>query len=229
MKKIILYILFLAITTGINAQDLTISPDPVIKELTVADEDVYISFTINNNTSTDKVVYWDFVSTNSPEEWELYICDNNLCYTPAVTSCPCNKPNVLLGNSSNVWKMNIIPNGVPGTGVVELRLIDECESTTTAMDIPITFMVEETTSTSFGDLNNNINIYPNPSSQNINIKEDAEVKEIIIYNLIGKKIRRVNHTIGQSHDISDLDRGIYLIRMLNKEQNILKVSRLTKR
>ena len=125
--------------------------------------------------------------------------------------------------------MHCVPNGVAGTGVVNLRILEECEGQTSIIEIPITYVVNETTSTSFQDINNNISIYPNPASQQMNIKEDADVTDVVIYNLIGKKIKRLKHTPGRSHDISDLDRGIYLVRMLNKEQNILKVTRLTKR
>jgi hypothetical protein len=230
MKKTLLYSLFLLFTTGLlGQQELTVNPSPVIKELSAEDDEVKVEFTITNNSSRDTEIWWNFDSGTSPDEWEFFVCDLNLCYTPSVTSCPCSKANFLAGESDNLFSMTIIPNGAEGTGIVNMRITDVCDGTTSTLEIPITYMVGETSSTSFQDINNKINIYPNPSSQSMNIMHDEEVREIIIYNLIGKKIRRVKHTPGQSHNISDLDRGIYLIRMLNKQQNILKVSRLTKR
>lgn len=230
MKKTLLYSFLLFFTTGIFAQsDLVVNPTPVIKELSAEDDEVKVEFTITNNSSRDSEVWWEFDNGTSPDAWEFFFCDLNLCYTPSVTSCPCSKPNLITGNSDNVFSMTVIPNGVEGTGIMNLRILESCNGTVSVLEVPITYIVGETTSTSFQDINNKINIYPNPSSQVINIMDDKEVSELIFYNLIGKKIRRVKHSPGQSHDVSDLDRGIYLIRMLNKEHNILKVSRLTKR
>lgn len=229
MKETLLFLLSFIFIVGVNAQDLSVNPDPVTKELSVEDGDVKVDFTITNNTSRETEVWWEMDRGAAPDEWDFYLCDVNLCYTPAVTSCPCNKPNFLAGNSTNIYMMHVVPNGVAGSGVVNLRILEECEGDVSIIEIPITYEVSGTTSTQFEDINNNITIYPNPSSQSIRIMEDREVSEIIIYNLIGKKIKRLNHSPGQSHDISELDRGIYLLRMLNEDQNILKVSRLTKR
>lgn len=226
-QTILLFILFF--TFGLSAQDLIVDPDPVTLEFNVADGDTKVDFYITNNTNRDTEVWWEFDRGESPDEWDFYLCDINLCYTPAITSCPCSKPNELFANTEYVYMMHCVPNGVAGTGVVNLRILEECEGQTSIIEIPITYVVNETTSTSFQDINNNISIYPNPASQQMNIKEDADVTDVVIYNLIGKKIKSLKHTPGRSHDISDLDRGIYLVRMLNKEQNILKVTRLTKR
>ena len=229
MKNNLLLLLFLFGIVGVQAQDLTVNPDPVLLEIDVDIVDEKVDFNIINNSNRDTEVYWSFEPIDAPAEWVFYLCDLNVCYTPAVTSCPCSKPNEIAANSTNTFMMHLQPNEVMGTGSVMLKILEVCEGETSILDIPITYVVSETSSTAFQDINNNISIYPNPSSQLLNIKEDQEVTDIIIYNLIGKKIKTLKHTPGRSHDISQLDRGIYLVRMLNKEQNILKVSRLTKR
>ena len=229
MKRTLLLLFSLCFSFSLVAQDITVDPMPVVKELGADDGDVKVDFNVNNNTNRELTVFWEFDRGTCPDEWTLFLCDVNLCYTEAITSCPCSQPNSLAANSSNVFMMHVIPNGVMGVGTFTLKILDECNGTVSMLDIPITFDVDDTSSAAFQDIDNNINIYPNPSSHMLNIKEDKEVSDIIIYNLIGKKIRNVKHSPGMSHDISDLERGIYLIRMLNKEQNILKVSRLTKK
>jgi len=229
MKKTLLLVLTLCFTFGLNAQDISVTPDPVTKHLTVDEGDVKVDFNLVNNTTRDAEVWWEFDRGNVPAEWGLFLCDANLCYTASVTSCPCNNPNLLPGSTETVFQMHVENNGVMGTGTFTIKILESCNGTETVTEIPVTFVVTETTSTGFQDINNKIKLYPNPSSQLLNIKEDAEVSDIIIYNLIGKKIKTLKHSVGESHDISELDRGIYLIRMLNKEQHILNVSRLTKK
>jgi len=229
-KTLLLLLLFFGAQFSITAQDISVNPDPVMLEIDKTVVDQKVDFMVVNNANRDIDVYWEFEPIDAPDDWTFYLCDLNVCYTPAIISCPCNKPNFLAANSSNVFMMHIQPNEVTGTGSVMLKILEACDDgSTSLLEIPITYVVSETSSTSFQDLNNDISIYPNPSSQMISIKEDKEVTDIIIYNLIGKKIKSVSHSEGQSHDITDLERGIYLVRMLNEEQNILKVSRLTKR
>ena len=118
MKQTLLLIFSFCLSLGLGAQDISFNPDPVVKHLTVNEVDVKVDFTVNNNTTREINVWWEFDRGNCPPEWDLYLCDINLCYTPSVTSCPCSKPNLLLGNSTNTFMMHVVPNGVMYDGKV---------------------------------------------------------------------------------------------------------------
>lgn len=230
MKKTLLLIFLFCSGFGLFGQDLSFSPDQLMLEVSAESTDEKIDFTITNNGTEDLELYWSFEATDgTPDEWWLFLCDVNLCYTHFVSSCPCNKPNFIDAGQTVTFMMHINPNQIEGTGSLLLKILPECDATESILDIPIAFTAGNPSSTEFQDLNHNISIYPNPTAHSLNIKEDQDIETVIVYNLIGKKIRTFKHSPGQSHDVSDLAKGIYLIRMLNADQNIVKVSRLTKR
>lgn len=72
-------------------------------------------------------------------------------------------------------------------------------------------------------------IYPNPTFDSFSIKNDSEVDEISIFNIVGKKVLTESHITGEEHKVSELKRGIYLVRLLNEDDEVLQVIRLTKK
>ncbi len=59
----------------------------------------------------------------------------------------------------------------------------------------------------------NLNIYPNPTSGIVNFDVCEQIKEIKIYNYLGKIIRTEQKNINDQIDISNLKNGIYLIEI----------------
>ena len=173
--------------------------------------------------------FWNINRGTVPQEWEFFICDKNQCYTTTVLSCPCSKPNELNPGEELKLELHIGPNGVSGSGVLGLEIMTDCEGTNIVDDIPVTYNVEETSSTHLENINNKISIYPNPVNDYFNISDDNDVDEISIFNIVGKKIISLDHAPGQSHDISKLQKGLYLVRLIDDSQNILKAIRLTKK
>ncbi|MBT8232598.1 MAG: T9SS type A sorting domain-containing protein [Saprospiraceae bacterium] len=232
MRKHLL-LLFSLFGFCLNAQVLSVTPDPIILEVPGDVVDKKIDMIVKNTSGSDVDFWWSIDRGSCPDEWKFYLCDVNLCYTPSVTSCPCNKENTLAPNEEGTLMMHIIPNGVTGMGVITLKLTDACDGksssgSTSIVELPITFNVG-TTSTKFSEINNDISIFPNPTYDQIKLKEDENVSELVIYNIVGKKLMRLKHSKGQSHDVSELDKGIYLVRLINKKNNVLKVLRLTKK
>ena len=66
-------------------------------------------------------------------------------------------------------------------------------------------------------------IYPNPTFDTFEVTEDSNVKSIAIYNIIGKEVLTVSHTTGQFHDVSFLNEGIYLVRMLDATLSLIHI------
>lgn len=73
-----------------------------------------------------------------------------------------------------------------------------------------------------------IKIYPNPTTDFIQIANDNDVSKIAIYNIIGKNLKTSTHFSGKSHDVSSLQKGIYLIRLFDENDKVLSVLRLNK-
>ncbi len=87
-------------------------------------------------------------------------------------------------------------------------------------------------STSLSTTNNtktNLKIYPNPATHFIKLKEVTGVTSIIVYNLVGRKIKQFQAQKGKAYSITDLPKGMYLIQFLGLEGDILTTQRLSKR
>jgi len=73
-----------------------------------------------------------------------------------------------------------------------------------------------------------LNIYPNPNNGKFDISTTGkgEIKEVIIYNIIGEKVfHQLFDDVSLKVDISGLDNGLYMLQVYNKTQNKI----LTKR
>jgi len=76
-----------------------------------------------------------------------------------------------------------------------------------------------------------VKVYPNPAINYIEFQNPGDqVKRVVIYNLVGRPIKRVNATTGKNwYDVSDLSRGMYLIQLLNAKGSIITTKRINKR
>ncbi|HMG14465.1 MAG TPA: T9SS type A sorting domain-containing protein [Saprospiraceae bacterium] len=88
---------------------------------------------------------------------------------------------------------------------------------------------------SFGSYTNNtepvkITIYPNPSADYIQIQDkDNIVSTAVLYNLAGRKIRTFETEGGNSLNISDLPKGMYLMQFLDSKDKLVGTQRLSKK
>lgn len=60
-------------------------------------------------------------------------------------------------------------------------------------------------------------IYPNPTSDNINIEMENEVKSVEIYSLLGQKVLSVNT---KNINVSNLPKGVYMVRIEDTNNTI---------
>jgi hypothetical protein len=83
------------------------------------------------------------------------------------------------------------------------------------------------TSTSSLDENeitqNNLHVFPNPTSDNITIESMETIQQIEIYNVLGEK---VGHKAATSNTVElslvNLEKGIYLIKIVSEKGNFTK-------
>lgn len=71
-----------------------------------------------------------------------------------------------------------------------------------------------------------ISIFPNPTNEVFKISTESKINKIEIYNLIGKKIKTIKNDKSNTFNVSDLRIGIYLIRIFDSNNRVLKVVRL---
>lgn len=74
-----------------------------------------------------------------------------------------------------------------------------------------------------------IKIYPNPAFNFIGLNQVTGVGTIIIYNLVGRKMKIFNAFKGKKYDIADLPRGMYLVQLLGSDGKIMTTQRMSKK
>lgn len=87
-----------------------------------------------------------------------------------------------------------------------------------------------TTNTTVKNKKPTLTIYPNPFVNYIKINDNDDlVREVVVYNLLGKKMKTFPATSGKSYNVSNLPRGYYLIQLFGERNKIIRTQRINKR
>lgn len=230
MRRNLLLILFV-LTASIGFGQLTVEPDTLFFEADTSNHDAVAHFSVTNSGNETAEFYWVLDILDAPSEWEFQVCDDNLCYLYGRLSCSCANPNFLdAGATSDNFSLHFNSNGVIGQASVAYRLVSVCngDTTTNVTVLPATLSSQGTSSNTDIEELSDIIIYPNPSAELFRIKNDSEIKKIEIKSIIGKHIRSESHYKGQAHYINELPYGFYVVSMMDENNNIKKVIRITK-
>lgn len=75
-----------------------------------------------------------------------------------------------------------------------------------------------------------ITVYPNPATNYISIDNADNVKQIVIINLVGRKLKTFESVQkDERYDVSELPNGMYLIQIIDNSNKILTTQRVSKR
>lgn len=190
---------------------------------------------IENMSGANMKLQWKVIYNNMPADWSatLGICDNKQCYSGSDI------------NVGNLWETLDYSHTVVGdfhlTGdlssasgvgpyVVRIRLNNKTIPTDTAI---ATFIFGKgtasvpTTKVTAAD----VQLYPNPATSSVNVvfDEAADVKNVAIYNIIGKQMS-LYRTMGNSANmnVENMPAGIYFVRLLNSRGDIVATRKFTK-
>lgn len=67
-----------------------------------------------------------------------------------------------------------------------------------------------------------VSIYPNPANEFVTISSSVEINKIEVYNLLGKKVSSSSSLINNTLDISNLSKGMYLLKLTSEEGTATK-------
>lgn len=77
--------------------------------------------------------------------------------------------------------------------------------------------------------NPTIKIFPNPASDYIELTDNEKIGKIVVFNLVGKEMKRFDASNGQRYNISELPKGMYLVQLLDKSGQTVVTQRVSKR
>ncbi len=77
--------------------------------------------------------------------------------------------------------------------------------------------------------NISVSIFPNPATEYITVNNDDVVKNIVVFNMVGRKIRSFTTEKGERYEIGDLPNGLYVVQLFGRNNKVLLTQRLTKK
>ena len=79
-------------------------------------------------------------------------------------------------------------------------------------------------------LTKQLTIYPNPATNFIMLKNSTDVNEVRIFNLIGRQVTNFTSVEkGQSFPVANLPNGMYLVQLIDVNNDIISTHRMNKR
>lgn len=248
MKQLILLFFFLLANLGfVKAQNYEITPNDSTLDTLVDLTDAFTSGKMHsdlyNNTSGEVELRWEITQVNGPTEWQAQLCVNNEsggCFSWDVLSnsaaaLPNPIPLTIAANDHSIFDLGVRPKSVAGCGTYEIKVTPMNDTT----DVLVTgaynfrFNVDANCVALVSATNNfdksSVKIFPNPTTDYFTITDNSYVKSIQVFNIVGKQMAMTNFQNGDAINISNFPNGLYLVRMLDKDGDVLTTTRLTKR
>jgi hypothetical protein len=225
MVRSLLFVLF--VTLGLRSEaQVAVTPNPLSANFAVTVTDFGDDIYITNNKDTTYTIYWQLIKDATwPATWDTYMCDLNLCYLDNVDKSSNNLPNsVTMG--THKFSFHIKPNGTAGANNVTLKLFAEKNMASEVFSSNMSFST--TTSSTKDNSVNAIKIYPNPATEYIMIGNAPNVYRVVVYNLFGKEVKSFFHFNGAQHDVEDLKSGMYVVKLFDSKNKVLKSIKLNK-
>ena len=192
------------------------------------DKEITPSVLLRNLSNRTIQVQWELSKTNLSEGWSAVVCDHQ-CYTHLISE---KTFELKTGEVLQDFKVAFRPNGKEGMGNYELVLFEVNNRKATEQKITFNAAANSSVATSNTQINqlNPPKVFPNPATEYIYLNDEAEqVNHIEVYNVVGRKMQslKVNNS-NERYNISLLPRGIYMIRMLDKQGHIVRTQRISK-
>lgn len=226
MKHIYLIISVLLCGSALaqNAR-FSVAPNPNTLYFTPDNSDHHIASHVRNHTNETLTMLWTREVLMMPLGWSTYVCDGNNCYADHVSKCPEIYPNYISPGDSSILDIHIYEDGNMGAAHVVMWVFEK-DDTTKKVKVDYTFNKV----VSNRDIKNiAVKVYPNPASNSFTVDYNAGLMRIDMVNLLGKRIRSYRPTPNASYDISDLEEGLYFIRLIGPNEQTLRTLRLQKR
>ncbi len=226
MKQLLLSTLLICTFAQIRAQSsLTLQPDVVELDVDRTQFETVAHSWVTNTSDTVKTFRWTRSIESMTEGWANAICDRNACYSTDTDSTPDAFLLELAAGDSSMIDVHIRPNGIEGQAVVKVTVfeVDDPDNR-----VEGTYRFNQTTPTSDVNLDV-IKLFPNPTTEYFELSEAYDVARVIVYNLGGRQMKSFISYPGAKFMVAELPRGMYLVRLIDRQRGVLKTLRLTKR
>lgn len=185
-------------------------------------EEIAPSVTVKNNGNYSIEVRWERVRNNLPQGWDAVVCDKQCTSSDAKTFT------LAPGESISNFRVSFRPNGVEGIANMDIKIY-EVRNQSNSITVNFSASASQSSGISAVSGSSTPSVYPNPAIDHIMVQDgNNEVKYLEIYNVVGRKIEDFTVNSGGKYDVSGLPLGMYMVRMLDKNKNIIRTQRISK-
>ncbi|MEL6969530.1 MAG: T9SS type A sorting domain-containing protein [Bacteroidota bacterium] len=211
MKQNILLLFSLLLTFGLAAQNLEFSTSPVVVSDLPSSEFEGVGYaTIVNTADTERNLTWERNVIEKTEAWGTAVCDNVQCYFPNVDTADF----MLAPNSDGTMDVHAYPGGVDGSAVVEVIVTDRDDASLSVSNV---YYFNADPSSTVDVTRQQIKVYPNPSTGLFSVKAGKQLATVQVFSLTGQQVKNFTYNDGQWYDISDLPKGTYVVRLIDRD------------
>lgn len=243
MKRAIPFFAFIFLVFTMSAQIIEINPNPKIMHYDGQDlSDNYLDnvgkYDVTNLTNNQISMRWTRLPVaDCPSAWDFLVCDNNNCYDASVSTNIGNGLDaaVLEANEvvTDLFSLHVKPKGQPGCCMVQIEYYLDSDPNTVIATAEFDISINDPqcfVSTS-EEVVSALRVFPNPMTDYFQLEgNDAnDVRNLVVYNLVGRKVRIFDATNSNQFDMSGLPGGIYLVGIVGTEGEILKTVRISRR
>lgn len=74
-----------------------------------------------------------------------------------------------------------------------------------------------------------LRVFPNPTTDSFMVVDNLLVNEIVLYNIIGRKVKSFEFQNKRKYSLAELPDGMYFVSLISLEDGVLKTVRISKR
>jgi hypothetical protein len=229
MIKTFTFFFLLSLNTLAGSQ-ITIEPSSLEVIFNESKNHEY-NLVISNKSDKEVSIWWELIKgENFPSAWKTIMCDIELCYDINADKCDPRRGNKIDAGKSISFKLDLLSENTKGNTTMQVKLYDDKDFKNLVSQTKAGAAVVADIALSSNNFNlEELVIYPNPADNFFFIKSDQNVNKVVFSNIMSKEIRSETHNKGQSHDITELPRGIYLVRLIDNKGRTIKTLKLNKR
>ena len=223
MRKFYIIILLISGIYYLQAQVRFVDDSLIINK--TDKDDLHFKFDIRNKDYKGRHFYWKVSKTSFNPTWQSRICVKDFCfdYNKDMVSSPVD----IKANGLVDMTLIIKHHHIPDTALIVIKLYSDRDLLHPLDSLPVFVNISKANLEKKPVTAHEIMIYPNPAVEYFHIDSEKEIKKIDMFNLIGRKVRTLYNNGSNVYDISDMRKGIYLLRIFDKDNRVLKVARLS--
>lgn len=210
MKKSIPYFLmsclFLASYT-MSAQEFSIEPSTVAIAVDPDQfEGVGYSFVVNQSADTTYFV-WEREVIATSQGWQSAVCDKNMCHAPSVST----QNFWLEPGGEGTMDVHLYPSGNEGSAIIKVHVWDVADPETVVTG---NYLFNESVSVA-EKLTESIQLYPNPTADQLFVAQGSAVSRIELFSLTGKQVVNASLNADNVVSVGHLPAGTYVARLFD--------------